>query len=151
VLITEDMKDLLVLFERHGVAYAVVGGVAVNYYGYPRLTQDIDVLVEGSAGNAARVVAALADFGFGGVGLEPGFFTRPGVALHLGVEPNRIDILTSLPGTPTAEIIAASRTVAIGGIALQLIAKADLIRCKRASKRLKDQADAEELAGLDGD
>ena len=40
-----DMKTLLGLFEEHGVHYALVGGHAVNYHGYVRATQDMDVLV----------------------------------------------------------------------------------------------------------
>jgi hypothetical protein len=35
-LLTPDMRDLIVLFERHEVQYMVVGGFAVNYYGYVR-------------------------------------------------------------------------------------------------------------------
>jgi hypothetical protein len=33
-----DMKDLLGLFEKHQVKYALVGGFAVNFYGYMRTT-----------------------------------------------------------------------------------------------------------------
>jgi len=126
----------------------VVGGFAVNWYGYPRFTQDFDVIVEGSLKNGTRLVKALGAFGFGGVGLEPEFFARPGVALHLGVEPNRIDILTSLVGAVAEELIAASRFIEVGEVLLRIISKPDLIRCKRASTWLKDQADAEELERL---
>ena len=41
-----DMKELLHLFEEHGVQYTLVGGHAVNYYGYVRTTQDMDLLGE---------------------------------------------------------------------------------------------------------
>jgi hypothetical protein len=34
VLFTADMKDLLRLFDEHEVEYVLVGGFAVNYYGY---------------------------------------------------------------------------------------------------------------------
>jgi hypothetical protein len=148
VLLTDDMKDLLVLFARRGVAYTAVGGFAVNYYGYVRLTQDFDVLVEGSLKNGARIVEALADFGFGGVGLTPEFFARPGVALHLGVEPNRIDVLTSLTGAATEDLIAHSRVVDLDGVEIRIISKPDLMKCKRSSSRLRDRADAEELERL---
>ncbi|MFO8074099.1 MAG: hypothetical protein R6V85_19745 [Polyangia bacterium] len=148
MLLTDDMRDLLELFERHEVSYAVVGGFAVNYYGYARLTQDFDVLVEGSMSNGERVVAALRDFGFGGVGIEPGFFARSGVALHLGVEPNRIDILTSLTGASSEELISSSRRIETSGVSLRIISKPDLIRTKRSSNRLRDKADAEELEKL---
>lgn len=151
MILTDDMKDLIALFERHGVVYAVVGGFAVNYYGYPRLTQDFDVLVEPSSQNSARTLAALADFGFGGVGLDSAFFARGGAVLHLGVEPNRIDIMTGILGATAAEVVGASDRITIDDVSLRLISRRDLIRCKRASKRLKDLADAEELAAMSED
>ncbi len=40
-----DMKKLLDLFGRFRVQYTLVGGHAVNYYGYVRTTQDMDLLV----------------------------------------------------------------------------------------------------------
>ena len=45
MLLTNDMRDLVRLFEKHGVQYLLVGGFAVSHYGYPRLTRDIDFLV----------------------------------------------------------------------------------------------------------
>ena len=50
-----DMWDLLELFDKHGVMYMLVGGHAVNYYGYVRTTQDIDILVYPSVKNAHTV------------------------------------------------------------------------------------------------
>ena len=44
MLLTGDMKDLLMLFQQHRVRYVLVGGFAVNYHGYVRTTQDIDLL-----------------------------------------------------------------------------------------------------------
>ena len=39
-----DMKELLRLFEEHGVRYTLVGGHAVNFYGYVRTTQDLSLI-----------------------------------------------------------------------------------------------------------
>ena len=41
---------------------------------------------------------ALADFGFGSLGLTIGDFTSPGKIVQLGVAPNRIDLLTAIDG-----------------------------------------------------
>jgi hypothetical protein len=43
--LSDDMAELLSLFEKHEVEYVLVGGYAVNDYGYIRSTQDIDLLV----------------------------------------------------------------------------------------------------------
>ena len=147
--LTEDMKDLLALLERHRVAYAVIGGFAVNYYGYPRLTQDFDILVVPSDDNARRVLAALEEFGFGRVGLPADFLAREGAALHMGVEPNRIDLLTSVLGVASDEVVRRARFVDVDGVRFRLISRDDLIASKRASKRARDLADAEELSVLE--
>lgn len=45
------------------------------FHGRPRFTKDIDVFVEPSHENADRLLGALADFGFGGLGLTKADFT----------------------------------------------------------------------------
>lgn len=68
------MKDLISLFHKHDVAYALVGGYAVNYYGYTRMTQDIDFLLLPSKENAENVMNALEEFGFGNAGIQQELF-----------------------------------------------------------------------------
>lgn len=139
------MVELLDLFEQHGVSYLLVGGFAVNYYGYSRLTQDIDFLILPSADNAGRLRRALADFGFAGADLPWDLLAKEGVAIHLGVEPNRIDILTSLKGVSNEVLFANGRQAQIDDISLNIIAYEDLLTVKLSSKRPRDQADAFEL------
>jgi hypothetical protein len=56
-------KELLQLLNEFDVEYLIVGGFAVMKYGEPRYTKDLDVWVDNSPGNSARVVAALRKFG----------------------------------------------------------------------------------------
>jgi predicted nucleotidyltransferase len=142
---SQDMKDLLTLFNSHGVSYVLVGGFAVNYYGYIRTTQDMDVLILPSKENAEKVMFALTDFGFGKAGIHKELFEEPGNVLHLGVEPNRIDLLTHLIGISNQQIFSNCKKIEIDAISLNIIAYNDLIQVKKASKRLRDQADADEL------
>ncbi len=146
---SDDMKALIRLFNRHGVRYVLVGGHAVNYYGYVRTTQDMDVLVLPTSDNAVRVMGAIEDFGFAGAGIPLQLFEREGGVVHLGVEPNRIDILTSLVGVQNDEIFARSQVVEIDDVELNIIAFEDLLRVKRGSKRPRDLADADELNKID--
>ena len=139
------MKELIRLFECHAVNYALVGGYAVGYHGYVRMTQDIDFLLRPSVANAARVRSCLTDFGFGQAGIPFEIFELEGGAVHLGVEPNRIDLLTSLHGVDNDSIFAHLQRAVIDGVALWIIDRDDLITVKRCSARLRDQADAEEL------
>lgn len=45
MVLTQDFKELLTLFVEKKVKFLVVGGYAVNHYGYPRYTHDIDLLI----------------------------------------------------------------------------------------------------------
>lgn len=145
VTFSPDMRELLELFDSHQVRYALVGGFAVNYYGYVRATQDVDLLVLPTSDNAARIMKALAEFGFADAGIPEGCFTRPGTAIHLGAEPNRIDLLTSLKGVGADEIVAEAHRARIGDIEVNVIRFDHLIAVKRSSDRPRDQADADEL------
>ena len=147
---SDDMRALLGLFKRHRVRYVLVGGHAVNYYGYVRTTQDMDVLVYPSSANATRLVGAIEDFGFAGTGIPRRLFESEGGAVHLGVEPNRIDILTSLVGATNDEIFARSEVVQIDYVEVSIISLEDLLRVKRGSRRPRDLADADELSKIKG-
>ena len=148
MLFSADMKELIRLFEEHGVQYALVGGHAVNFYGYVRTTQDMDLLVLPTAENAGRITEALSAFGFGGAGIPRDLFERDKGAIHLGAEPNRIDILTSLKGVDNKKIFEGSQLVEIDGVSVNIISLEDLVEVKRCSDRPRDLADADELAKI---
>jgi predicted nucleotidyltransferase len=145
MFLSSDMKDLIEIMHKKNVAYALVGGFAVNYYGYIRTTQDIDFLIYPSPDNADKMMEALSMFGFGEAGIPREYFTREGAAIHIGVEPNRIDFLTSLKGLNNDTIFRNLQDVEIDNITVKIISLADLIQVKKYSQRLKDRADAEEL------
>jgi len=92
---SSDFSELFGFSLSGKVRFVIVGGHAVAVHAKPRYTKDVDVLVEPSSGNAARLLAALHDFGFGNVGLSIDDFTEPGQVVQLGYPPNRIDLLTS--------------------------------------------------------
>ena len=148
MIFTKDMKDIIDLFEKHKVQYALVGGFAVIYYGYVRSTHDIDFLIFPSEENASRIMEALKEFGFGNAGIPEVYFTKEGTAIHIGVEPNRIDFLTVLKGVSNTEIFKHIKRVDFEGTILNIISRKDLLKSKKASERLKDLADAEELGKL---
>ncbi|MBI5599710.1 MAG: hypothetical protein HY890_08265 [Deltaproteobacteria bacterium] len=47
--------DLLEQLYRHQVKYLIVGGLAVNLYGVPRVTQDIDIIVSITPDNIRKL------------------------------------------------------------------------------------------------
>lgn len=141
----KDIRDLLGLFERHAVRYMVVGGFAVAAHGFPRYTKDLDVWIECSRDNGARVIAALAEFGFASLGLTIDDFATPDLVIQLGYEPNRIDLLTGLTGVRFEEAYPKRVTAAIDGLQVPIIDRVSLATNKRAFGRPMDLADAEEL------
>jgi hypothetical protein len=62
-----DELDVLILvvqrLDRAGIPYMVSGSMAMNYYAQPRMTRDIDIVVELGPADGAQVVALFsADF-----------------------------------------------------------------------------------------
>jgi len=147
--LTQDMKDLILLFNKHEVDYMLVGGFAVICYGYIRTTQDIDFLVFPSVENSKKIMNALTEFGFGDAGIPIEYFQREGTAIHIGAEPNRIDFLTCLQGVTNKMLFQNMTQIEFQGKSFNIISKNDLIQCKKAAGRAKDLADVEELEKIE--
>lgn len=143
--IERDFKELLVLLNSHHVEYLLVGGYALAFHGAPRFTGDLGVFVKPESSNAARVMSALADFGFGSVGLSIEDFEEPNQVVQLGVPPVRIDLITGLTGVSWDEAAAGGISVDLDGVPVRFISRDHFVRNKRASGRMKDLADLEAL------
>jgi hypothetical protein len=141
-----DFRDFFELLIRHGVSFAVIGGVAYNHYAPPRATKDIDIWVEPSPENVARLTAAIAAFGFPIDAIDQAALIDPRASvLMLGRVPNRIDVLTHPKGLEWAVAAPRLMTASYGGVAVPMIGLGDLITLKRAAARPRDLADAAEL------
>jgi hypothetical protein len=140
-----DFCELLECFNAHHVKALIVGAYALGYHGAPRMTGDLDVLVQPSVDNARRVIEALTSIGFGDVGLALEDFQKPDVVIQLGVSPVRVDILTGISGVSWDEAWAGRVEGALGGVRVAFIGLAEFRRNKEASGRHKDLADLEAL------
>ena len=144
-----DTLELLRLFGNHQVRYVVVGGHAVIYYGYPRLTGDIDLFFDRDPKNAARLYSALAEFWGGDVpGVDgPDELSRDGLILQFGRPPNRIDLMNQVDGLTFEEAWQTRLGLEISGKAIQVpyVSLAKLIQNKEASGRPRDLEDLEYL------
>src|SRR5690349_7725530 len=96
--LSKDVQEFIRLLNKAGAEYLVVGAWSAALHGYPRYTGDIDVFVRSSPQNAERLMRALREFGFGAVGLTSEDFLKPDHIVQLGIEPNRIDLLTGISG-----------------------------------------------------
>jgi len=87
-----DFEDILQLFADYEVRYLIVGGLAFIFHAKPRYTKDIDLWIDDTPDNVAKVNRALVDFGSPDL-IDP---SRPDEILQLGVDPNRIDLLRNV-------------------------------------------------------
>jgi hypothetical protein len=142
-----DVREFLRLLHERAVRYVLVGGEAVIFHGYARLTGDTDVFFDRANDNCARLFAALTAFWGGDV---PGVssadeLARPGSVIMFGRPPHRIDLVNEIDGVSFAEAWAShvavempieERPVTVRYVGLEL-----LLRNKRAAGRPKDLQD----------
>jgi hypothetical protein len=87
-----DFEDFLRLLNTNAIKYLVIGGYAVAYHGYVRHTGDLDIFVELSASNAAKLAHALREFGFDMLKVKPELFLQRGKIIRMGYEPMRLEM-----------------------------------------------------------
>ena len=144
-MLNQDFKEFIQSLNDNQVRYLIIGGYAVALHGYPRYTKDIDIWIEMSLENADRLLKALAQFGFSSLDLKIEDFTVPDQVIQLGYPPNRIDLLTTPDGVDFATCYAARLELEIDGVQVAFIDLENLRLNKRASGRLQDLADLENL------
>lgn len=146
-----DFRDLLSAFNAHDVEYLVVGAHALAAHGHVRATKDLDVWVRPSVTNAPRVLAALRAFGAPLHDLTDADLAAPGLIFQIGVPPLRIDVLTAIDGV-SFDAAWSSRLISqFAGLPVSVLSRSHLIANKRATGRLQDLADIENLEQLGGD
>jgi len=148
---SKDTQEFLRLLAKEEVKYVIAGGEAVIYYGYARLTGDVDFFYEPLKENALRLFKALNEFWSGDI---PGVDTfeelmQTGIVLQFGSPPNRIDLVSIIDGVTFKEVWT-NRTITrieIGGetIPVNFIGLDELIRNKETIKRPKDLEDLKYL------
>ncbi len=141
-----DFSEFVASFIARDVRFLIVGGYALAAHGVPRATGDLDAWVWVGDDNPERVLTALTDLGFGGVGLSASDFDRPDSVVQLGYPPLRIDVITSIDGVDFVGAWPQRVVLDIDGMQVPFIGLDDLIHNKLATGRTKDLADAEVLA-----
>ena len=142
------LQDVFKSFQKNNVKYVVIGGVASVLYGVPRVTFDLDILIEASVENAEKLLKALVEAGFG-----TAMLTNPGdvVSHEITVfnDKVRIDVQTSTPGIKFDNAWLRRKTINYQGQDFFILSKEDLIASKRACKRVVDLEDVRLLEKTD--
>jgi predicted nucleotidyltransferase len=144
-MLNNDYREMLSTLCEEKVKFILVGAYALAIQGYPRATMDIDFWVAATKENAAAIMRALERFGSPLDTITLTDFQTENLIFQIGVEPRRIDIITSIDGVNFEDAFSHSILVNIDGIQVHVISKEDIIINKRASGRTKDLADIEML------
>jgi hypothetical protein len=143
--VNPDFRDVLRELCAAEARFLVVGAFAVSYHAEPRATGDLDLLVEPTPENAARVFRALAAFGAPLTELHESDLAAPGLVFQMGIPPRRIDILTELTGVTFEEAWAERAEVTYGGVKAPVIGWRALVKNKLALGRPRDLEDVATL------
>lgn len=130
------------------VQFALVGGLACVLHGHVRATEDVDIVVDASAANIARLIDVLSDWeeGWGGTLTAEDFPIEPG-AVRI-VESFPLDVFTEMSGLTWAEIREHVLWWRSPEFSVPYVDLPVLIATKRLSVRSKDQEDVRVLEGL---
>lgn len=126
--------------EKNDVRYLVIGGIAAVLHGVPRATFDLDILVQATPDNVARLLQALDEAGLGTASLT----TVQGLLDHeISVFEDyvRIDVQTRTPGIRFDEAWQNREVMEYHGQKLFVTSREDLIASKRAAGRKVDLED----------
>ena len=137
---SDDIRDFLTALSAAGVDFLVVGAHALAAHGHVRATGDIDVLVRPTLDNARKLEQAIREFAgtsleYFGVSAEE--LSTPRVGFYMGVEPDRIDVLTRIGGIGFDRAWRGRMGSEIEGIPVQVIGFSELVAAKRASARMR--------------
>jgi hypothetical protein len=140
-LASEDIRDFLTALSAAGAEFIVVGAHALAAHGFVRATGDIDLLVKASPENASRVESATREFAatsleYFGVSVEE--LSVEGVGFYMGIEPDRIDVMTQIAGVRFERAWRTRIASEIEGVPVAVLGFTDLIAAKRASAKKRD-------------
>ena len=144
-----------------GIECVVSGGVALTLHGVPRLTYDLDLIVDFGGESAGRLAALLPGHGYRTRdGLEPRNLARADARRRwrgegrkalkfVGAEADLSEIDIALETTaPFADLKARALTVTVHGTPVTVLGLDDIVALKKAMGRDEDAADLKSIALL---
>jgi predicted nucleotidyltransferase len=153
------LRELLARLIEAEVRFVLVGGLAVNAWGYLRATRDVDFVPDPSPENLAKLNAVLGDLD-GKVEVDGRVldsnaiwtFLRTGDRTLVATELGTVDVLQGLPQIPSfAALDETAKDVDIGGIVVRVCSLEHLLAMKRSSDRPRDRDDLEALEAAQSD
>jgi hypothetical protein len=144
----EHFEAVLRAFNQFKVDYMVVGAYALNFHGYNRSTNDIDIWTKPSDENKEKVYQALNSVGFSAEELKQllSLDFSKSFLFSIGEKPDCIEIFNTITGVKYED---AERNRIIfefsEALAVNFIDWRELVLNKMMTGRDRDKADVEEL------
>ncbi|HDP33919.1 MAG TPA: hypothetical protein ENN29_02285 [Candidatus Hydrogenedentes bacterium] len=135
-----QFQDVFKSLNAHDVKYVVIGGLAAILYGVPRVTFDLDILIEATPANAKRLLDAFEEAGLGSASLT----TAEQLLAHeitIFRDRVRIDVQTKTPGLAFETAWRNHIAVPYQGQEILVVSKQDLIAAKCGAGREVDLED----------
>jgi Nucleotidyl transferase of unknown function (DUF2204) len=147
------LRELLERLVGAEIHFILVGGLAVNAWGYVRGTQDVDVVPDPDRENLAKLDGLLRELGgkvdVGGRLLDSNSistFLRTGERTFVRTELGQVDVLQGLPQVPRfEELEKGAKQIDLDGLPVRVCSLEHLLEMKRASDRARDHEDVREL------
>jgi hypothetical protein len=162
-----DPLDLIDALARARVDYIVIGGFAVGAHGFPRATNDLDIVPDPSPGNLERLAVALRDLqavNHGAGEFDPAEFPfdplnaselAEGGNFLLMTRAGRLDVMQWVPGIPGdfayPHLRAGAISTTLSSHRIDVCSREDLITMKRTAGRDQDLIDLRSLGVTDLD
>jgi hypothetical protein len=127
------------------VRFVIVGGFAVRAHGHLRPAKDLDLMIEPSLENVARLATVLEGFG---ISFDPNKLAKPKVQAPLKGQLSGIEILTSISEVSFQEAFESSIQWFEHGRAIPVLSKDLLIKSKLARGEDQDMEDVRILRGI---
>jgi hypothetical protein len=147
------LRELLERLAAAEVRFVLVGGLAVNAWGYVRGTQDVDLVPDPDPSNLDRLAGVLEEAG-GRVETAQGrlaasairTFLAAGDRTLVATDLGPVDVLQGLPQIPPFSLLdAGAVAVDLGDTVVRVCSLEALLAMKRASDRPRDRDDLESL------
>ena len=157
-----DYRGIFKELNKLKIDYLVVGGLAVNFHGVPRMTYDVDLMILLQEENIKKLVAKLTDWGYRPkVPVDPielaydakrnSWIKEKGMkAMNFYSEKapiGEIDIVFDSP-IPYDKLKSRAVMIEIEGETIPTVSIHDLIKLKEMSGRKQDIADVEYLKAI---
>jgi len=149
-----EVLAFLQAFNYLQVKYLVVGGYAVNHYGYNRTTSDIDIYVKDSLENRKAMIEALEKLGYGRMEELLRVPLLAGYCEIMMDDGMYIDLMSDIPGLDSIDFdiqFDRKTLTEVDGILIPFISFQDLLINKEKTGRTKDKDDFEQLSKIKRD